>query len=105
MMNFWDALASAAHAVTSSWFSKPQHPRDTPQRKLEIQRVEAALARHKVRLERMSDEWWREYGPGRSCCISCQYGISYIDLVAKIERVEHWLAILKSRKNPLTPRK
>lgn len=105
MMNFWTALANAAHAIASVWdFSKATHPRDTSKRMLEIKRVEAALARHNARRDKMSDDWYREHGPGRSCCPTCYYGAPYADLVAKIERVERWLEILKSRKNPLPDR-
>ncbi len=62
---------------------------------IEIGRVQAALVRYNDRIEAMNREWARS---GGICCPNCMFGDEYTNLADKIERVEHWLGILKSRK-------
>lgn len=63
-------------------------------KKTEIEYVEAALARYKLQLAAMDDD----FNPADDCCPWCKNYPVYSDLYDKIERVEAWLVILKKRK-------
>lgn len=62
-------------------------------KKTEIEYVEAALSRYKYKLEKLN----YEFDPTKDCCQSCCYP-EYDALCDKIDRVEHWLSILKKKK-------
>lgn len=62
--------------------------------KTEIEYVEAALKRYQARLDLLNSK----FNPKYDCCHTCAFP-EYPKLVSKIERVEHWLKVLKTRKN------
>lgn len=63
--------------------------------KTEIEYVEAAIKRYRRKLFDLS---W-DFDHTKDCCLDCRSGGDYTRLLAKIERVEKWLIILKKRKN------
>lgn len=57
----------------------------------EIDRVRAALRRHEVGVDTMSDRWRRERMP---CCPSCAFGEAYKAAADQCDRTRRWLIIL-----------
>lgn len=63
--------------------------------RVEIPRVEAALARHEAVIDRMDHEWAVNRMP---CCPGCAFGLRYTEAVAKGTRTARWLAVLLAKR-------
>jgi len=64
----------------------------------EIARIQAALVRHRQRIDDMDREWRRRDG---SCCPGCMFGAEYSEAVDKVGQVEAWLEARKAGRGAL----